>query len=334
VSHTQTVLGPVPSSDLGRVMMHEHLLSLVPGPWLGGDATSPVDLAVSALAGLPERGYRTVVDLSPYNVVGRDADGSNAALLAEISRRSGMHVVSGTAFYLESWTPEWAAGASADELAERLIRDIEVGIGSSGVRAGILGEQATGLDVMSDHEERAFRAAARAARHTGVALMTHTTHGTLALRQVELLVEEGVALDRVVIGHLDTQLDPALLDEVLATGASVAIDTIGKQEWDYFLGPPQDREEGPFVKRAFHRGDEGRADIVAGLVAAGHAARIVLAQDLTGAEVWMNPTTHGVHGYRYLHDVFRPMLLERGVTESDYDRMVAANPARLLGVAA
>lgn len=330
MSHIQTVLGPVAPSVLGRVMIHEHLLSLVPGPWLGGERTSPVDLAVAALAGLRERGYGTIVDLSPYAVVGRDADGANAALLAEISRRSGLHIVAGTALYLESWTPDWAQGASIDEIADRLVRDIEVGIGESGVKAGVLGEQATGLDEMSEHEERALRAAARASRRSGAALMTHTTHGTLALRQLEILLEEEVELGRVVVGHMDTQLDAGLVHEVVAAGACVAVDTIGKQEWDYFLGPPVARPEGPFTKRSFRRADEGRADLVAGLVEAGHVDRVVLAQDMTGAEIWMNPDTHGVHGYRYLHDVFRPMLLDRGVSEADVDRMLITNPARLL----
>jgi predicted metal-dependent phosphotriesterase family hydrolase len=335
VAHVQTVLGPIPADALGRVMMHEHLLSLLPGPWPGSgdDELSPVELAVRALSGLRDRGFGTVVDLSPYNVVGRDAEGRNSALLAEISGRSGLHVVSGTALYLDSWTPSWAAGLSTDDLAERLIADIEIGIGNGTVRAGILGEQATGLDRMTAHEERTLRAAARASVRTGVAIMTHTTHGTLALDQIDILVDEGVDLARVVIGHLDTQLDPDLPRQVLATGACVAVDTIGKQEWDFFLGPAGEREDGEFAKHAFHRGDEGRADLVAGLVADGFVDRIVLAQDLTGAEIWMNPDTHGQHGYRYLHEVFRPLLLERGVTDQEYDRMLVSTPARLLEVA-
>jgi phosphotriesterase-related protein len=92
------------------------------------------------------------------------------------------------------------------------------------------------------------------------------------------------------------------------------------------------RPDGEFEKKAFHRSDAGRADLVAALVAEGYADRILLAQDLTGAEVWMNPDTHGVHGYSYLGAVFLPMLAERGVTEADIDRLVAANPARVLEV--
>lgn len=335
--HVQTVLGPVPPDELGRVMPHEHLLSLSPGPWTADDAPlgDPVELAVHALRGLPGLGFGTVVDLSPYGVVGRDADGVNVELLAEISRRSGLHVVSGTALYLESWAPDWARDASVEHLTDRLVADLTTGIGGTGVRAGVLGEQATGLGQMSAFEERALRASARAALRTGCALMTHTTHGTLALDQVELLVAEGMDPARVVVGHVDTQLDPELPRRVLAAGACVAVDTIGKQEWEFFLGPPQaGRADGEYAKRCFHRSDEGRADLVAGLVADGFGDRVVLAQDLTGAEAWMNAGTHGTSGYRYLADVFVPMLTARGVTDEQVDQLLRHTPARLLAVGA
>jgi phosphotriesterase-related protein len=317
-------------------MPHEHLLSLTPGPWLsGGTRDDRVERAVEALAGLRAHGFGTVVDLSPYNVVGRDENGDNAALLADISRLSGLHIVSGTALYLESYAPEWARSADVTELTARLVRDAQEGIGSSGVRAGVFGEQATSLGEITDHEEKCLRAVARAHRETGLAIMTHTTHGTMAMEQLSMLYAEGVDLGRVVVGHLDTQFDHKLARHVIDAGARIAVDTIGKQDWDFFLGPaPAERAEGEYAKRSVHRSDAGRADLVADLVSEGLADRILLAQDLTGAEVWMNPRTHGVRGYSYLAEVFVPMLQERGVPEDAIDQMLTQNPADVLGAAA
>lgn len=327
-----TVLGPVPAEQLGRVMPHEHLLSLTPGPWMtGGVADDPVERAVAALSGLRDLGFGTVVDLSPYGVVGRDADGANASLLPEIAKRSGLNIVSGTALYLESYAPGWAKSANVDALALRLVRDATYGIGASGVRAGVFGEQATSLGEITAHEEKCLRAIARAHRETGLSIMTHTTHGTMALEQLDILTDEGVDLDRVVIGHMDTQLDIDLVRRVIDAGARVGVDTVGKEHWDFFLAPePDSRPEGAYVKHAFYRSDEGRADLVAALAAEGLASRILLAQDLTGAEVWMNPATLGVHGYSYLGAVFVPMLRERGVSDADIDLMLIANPASVL----
>lgn len=329
-----TVLGPVDPAGLGRVMPHEHLLSLTPGPWLtGGTGDDTVGRAVDALAGLRDLGFGTVVDLSPYNVVGRDENGDNAAQLAEISRRSGLHIVSGTALYLEAYAPGWALTADLGTLTERLIRDAQQGIGDSGVRAGVFGEQATSLGEITPHEEKCLRATARAQRETGLGIMTHTTHGTQAMEQLDILRAEGVDLDRVVIGHIDTQLGADLPRRVIDAGARVAVDTIGKEDWEFFLGPaPHARADGEYAKRAFHRSDAGRADLVAQLVADGLADRILLAQDLTGAEVWMNPGTHGVHGYSYLGAVFVAALRERGVSDAAIETMLAANPAAVLEV--
>jgi len=36
MAHVQTVLGPVAPGEVGRILHHEHLLSLTPGPWLSG----------------------------------------------------------------------------------------------------------------------------------------------------------------------------------------------------------------------------------------------------------------------------------------------------------
>lgn len=333
----QTVLGPIAPDQLGQVLHHEHLLSLVPGPWLSGGLLDvdedTVIRAVDALRGLGEAGIGTVVDVSPYGVVGRSADGSNVELLVEISRRSGLHVVCGSAVYLESFGPDWAVQATVDELTERFIADVRSGIGSSSVRAGVLGEQATSLGRITDHERKGLRAAARAQVATGVSLITHTTHGTMALEQLAVLVEEGVDLGRVVIGHLDTHPDTGYVLEVLRRGANVAFDTIGKQNWDFRVAPePTARPDGEFSKTAFHRSDAVRARRIAELVEAGFAERILLAHDLTGEEVSLNPGTHGQLGYRYLNTVFAAMLADLGVTSEHFAMMMRDNPARLLTV--
>jgi predicted metal-dependent phosphotriesterase family hydrolase len=336
-ARVQTVLGPVEPRDLGRVLPHEHLLALTPGPWLSGGRAprdeDQIQRAVEALSGLPQLGFGTVVDLSPYGVVGRDADGRNVALLQEISRRTGLHAVTGTSVYLEAFSPGWTVSASVEEMTERFLRDATEGIDGTGVLAGVLGEQATGLGTITEHERKCLVAAARVARMTGLALMTHTTHGTMALEQIDLLGEEGVDLDRVVIGHMDTHPDTDYVLEVAALGVTVAIDTVGKQSWDFRVEPdPPDAPDGEFTKRAYRRSDHVRAARVAALVEAGFTDRVLLSHDLTGEEVYLNRQTHGQWGYTYLGTTFAGLLAEHGVSAADLDVMLRDNPARILAV--
>jgi phosphotriesterase-related protein len=341
VAHVQTVNGPVGPAELGGVLTHEHLLALTPGPWLSGGggqdegfAREQVELAVSALSGLRAHGIGTVVDLSPYGDAGRDAFGANVALLQEISRRSGLHVVCGTATYRAEFSPRWVREASVEELTRRFVADATTGIGGTGVRAGILGEQPTGLGEVTDHERTGLRAAARAHHLTGLAVNTHTTHGTMALEQLDLLTGEGVDPARVVVGHLDNHPDLDHVRRVLDRGATVAFDSVGKETWDLRLPPSAEPlPDGPYLKQALRQSDATRARRIAALAAEGHAERIVLSHDLTGGQAHLNPATHGRWGYTYLSAVFVPLLAEHGVTPAQIHAMLHANPARLLTIA-
>lgn len=310
------VLGKISPEELGYVMGHEHLLSLTPGPWLnGGNYNDEIDLAINAVKSLPNRGFNTIVDLSPYGVVGRDDYGSNAAWLKELSSETGIHIVSGTGTYLDAFSPQWVLDATLDELTERFIQDATIGIGNSGVIADIYGEQATGLNEITPNEEKGLRAVARASLVTGLAIKTHTTHGTMALDQIAILKEEGVDLSRVVIGHIDTQqeLSTEYAIQILNQGVNIGIDTIGKQTWEYFLSPPPpQRPDGPFVSNFMYRSDNNRIQMIAELVSLGYVEQLFLGMDLTGAEVYMNPKTEGQNGYNYLHDVFIPKLITAG----------------------
>ncbi|MEY9932962.1 putative metal-dependent phosphotriesterase family hydrolase [Catenulispora sp. GP43] len=344
----RTVRGDVDPGALGRVLSHEHLLSLLVGPGaLGRDADAAefddaqVEAAVTALSGLRELGFGTVVDLSPYGDVGRDAHGASVALLPRIAEAAGLHIVSGTATYREEFSPEWVKQTGIDELVRRFVADATTGIGTgtgiggSGVRAGILGEQPTSEGRITEHEERGLRAAARAHHLTGLAISTHTTHGTMALEQIDLLEDERVPLDRVVIGHMDNHPDLDYVRRVLDRGVTVGFDSIGKQLWDVRRPPlPDQHPDGPYTKAAIKQSDRTRAHRLAALVAEGYADQIVLSQDLTGGQMWLNPATHGRHGYSYLGRVFLRQLEESGVGGEAVDRMLIANPARLLSVPA
>lgn len=329
MGYVQTVLGPVPPDDLGRVMPHEHLLSLAPGPWLnGGQGDSRAALAAGAMRGLSELGFRTVVDLTPYGILGRDP-----VALRELAERTGLHIVAGAATYLEPYMPQWALRSDLEEMHSRFVRDATVGFEDTGVKIGILGEQATGLGEITPQEEKCLRAAARAHRDTGLALNTHTTHGTMALEQLSILRQEGADLSRVIIGHMDIQPDIDYVRRVLDHGVNIAFDTLGKQFWDLVLAPlPPDQPEGEFSKRAYLRPDKARLATLVTLVAEGYASQILLATDMTGHEVYLNPGTHGQLGYSFLGVEIIAQLNQAGVQEEAIQQMIARNPARLLTI--
>jgi phosphotriesterase-related protein len=332
MTYVQTVTGPVDPGTLGRVLTHEHLGSLVPGPFLwGGAADHSAELAANALCRVPELGFRTVVDLTPIGI--RDVP-RNIKLLREVSERTGLNIVAGSAFYLEPFMPDWVRRAELDELEEFFTREATTGVEDTGIKLGMYGEAATGLGAIAPAEARCLRAIARAHRATGLAINTHTTHGTMALEQVQILREEGADLSRVTIGHMDIQPDLDYVRQVLRTGVSVSFDTIGKEFWDFVLKPLPGGEQAPgeFAKRGYRRPDETRLEELVILVGEGFASQLLLAHDMTGREAYLNPTTHGTYGYSYIGEVIVPRLCHMGVSETAIEQMLVLNPARLLSL--
>ena len=314
----ETVAGPIGPEQLGATLMHEHLGSVaLPGLFSGGRDEAGEDLAERALGCLPELGVGAVVDLAGRR---RAENGGDLDLLRRLGERLSIHVVAGFAFYKDPWL------ASVGE--DRLDRLTQVYVGQVGI--GVFGEVGTSLDRITAREELHLRAVARAHLATARAISTHCTLGTMALEQAAILADEGADLGRVVLGHLDLRPDVEHLERVLATGANLGFDTWGKEWFDYRVPGSEGGGDAAFVKWAYHRPDADRVAALAELCARGHDDRVVLSCDLSGAEAYLNPETHGRHGYAYLHRVVLPRLREAGVGEGSLRRMLVENPARIL----
>jgi phosphotriesterase-related protein len=311
MAHVQTVLGPIEPASLGLTLPHEHTqiaLWHVPARWDYWQLTRDEPLILEELAAFRDAGGSGLVDLTLPGV-GRDPD-----WLTAIARASRLHVVMGTGWYRGAYYPAEARidRRSVDDLADELVRDATEGVGPNSVRAGIIGEIGTDKPWVSAVEERVHRAAARAARRTGLGITTHAVLSPVGLDQLHIFEEEGVDLTRVVIGHADSY---PVLDHHLAIverGASVEFDFLGMSS------------------SALERHGEPRViDLVCELLARGHAERILLSQDVCSDAQLQR---YGGHGYTHLARTFLPRLREAGVGDAEIETMTIANPRRLLTI--
>ncbi len=156
-----------------------------------------------------------------------------------------------------------------------------------------------------------LRAASRAQRETGAAIMTHTGLGTMGWEQLAIFEQEGCDLSRVVIGHLDSQTDLEYFEFILSRGANVAFDRIGR-------GLP------------FQPTDDVKADLVTALVRKGRVERIVLSHDASRWFTMQGGFRPERPPYAYVLTSFAAMLRERGVTDQEIATMLVENPARIL----
>jgi len=161
----QTVLGPIAGEAMGITLPHEHLLIdfavMFREPAAASDkglAYQPVGLAnvgwvrqnfnanLDNLRLLDEQtaldeitlfkrvGGQTVVD--PTNVsLARDP-----LALTRISRATGLNIVMGAGYYVAAAHPADMDRRSEDAIVREIVREVTVGVGDTGVRAGLIGE--------------------------------------------------------------------------------------------------------------------------------------------------------------------------------------------------
>lgn len=312
----RTVLGDIAPDALGVTAAHEHL-------WcdqrLGRDPDFPPhgekmvlrdrDLVVAEAGHFRKAGGQAIIEVTVHGW-GRDM-----SVLADISQRTGLHVVATAGFYVEACHPDFVHDATCDDLADFLVGEITRGADGAPIRAGLL-KASVSYARIAGQEEKCTRAVARAHRKTGAAITTHTSAssrfhiegGNAGTMFLDLFEEEGVDLSRVIIGHCDENADLRQLITLLERGAYVQFDVIGKEHWLL---------------------DATRADLVATLVELGYGEKLLLSSDRNRiSELKIS----GGKGYDHVLTAFVPLLQERGVGAADIHRLLVTNPAAIFSM--
>jgi phosphotriesterase-related protein len=311
----QTVSGPVSATELGAVLMHEHLVLVDPefiinrpDMWDENDA---VRRSVAAVQAAGRSGINTIVDLTAWGL-GRDV-----ARTRQINDSVDLHLVVATGFYTWHDLPLWAKRlgarpAKVDILTEIFVDELHNGIAGTGIRPAVL-KCATERYGLTFDVERVLRAVSAAHIETGAPIFTHAhAKSRRGLDQLRVFAEEGVALDRVVIGHCGDSTDQDYLKEIADTGATLGMDRFGMA-----MGAPFDQ----------------RVKTIVSLCDAGYSDRIVLSSDYGvhsrieddfAAEYQPN------HSHAFVVDTVVPALLVAGMQPRHVDQLLRRTPQRIL----
>ena len=170
--------GSVAPGQLGRTLLHEHLVVTSPEVWaswtaLLGSRAALVDRAAAELAEIKaEHGIDTIVDVSTPDM------GRNSDFIEEVSARSGVAVVVATGSWLRP--PRSYLERDDEQLARYFVAEIEDGIEGGPSRAGVI-KVASGRH-LDDSATKIFRAAALAHQATGVPIIAHGEAGPASIR--------------------------------------------------------------------------------------------------------------------------------------------------------
>ncbi|MFJ1613300.1 phosphotriesterase [Streptomyces sp. NPDC088251] len=289
VATVRTVLGDVPAAELGVCDAHDHLF--LRSPLLPGQELDDTGRAAEQLVAFRALGGRAVVQWTPYGM-GREPEA-----LAALARSTGVHVVAATGLHQAAHYPPELPGRLRDRLAGLFVSELTEGIGSTGVRAGLI-KVAGAFHGIDAHSRLTMTAAAEAHHRTGAPIAVHLELGTAALDVLDLLCGElGVGPQRVVLGHLGRSPETAVQREAARAGAFLAFD-----------GP----------SRAHHATDWRLPEQLTALTDAGFGGQLLLGGDTTVPET---------PGMPHLLNRLRTRL-EQALGKEALDTILVGNPAR------
>ncbi|WP_424589620.1 phosphotriesterase-related protein [Buttiauxella sp.] len=255
------------------------------------------DLICGEMKTLYGLGVRNIIEMTNRYM------GRNPQFMLDIMRDSGMNVVACTGYYQHDFFPAHVATTPVEKLAQEMIDEIEIGIDGTELKAGIIAEIGSSVDVITPDEAKVFAAAALAHRETGCAISTHTSFSTMGLEQLALLKSHGVDLSRVVVGHCDLKDNLDNILRMIEQGAYVQFDTIGKN--NYY----------PDAKRVAMLQEIARRGLL---------DHVMLSMDITRRS---HLKANGGLGFDYLLTTFVPLLQEAGFSQADVDLMLRDNPS-------
>jgi phosphotriesterase-related protein len=309
-----SVRGPLDTAELGFTLTHEHVVTGSAGilqtyPELYGDFDRLTEQAAATLTEAREGGVQTIIDLTTLDL------GRNIRWLADLSARTGMNIIAATGIWRDIPRSLW--NRDPDQIAGLFVREIEQGIEGSGIKAGII-KVANDAEGVTREGEIILRAAARAAKQTGVRISTHTyAPHRVGEQQVAVFEDEGFDLNRVYIGHSNDSTDLEYLLGLVRKGVWLGLD---RHQSSAPVGPDW----------------EGRAETLAALIKAGVGDRLMVSHDwsVLGVARTSDPLASRVYnpdGWLFAKRKLFPRLLELGVSQEQVDALNNANPRRFLG---
>jgi phosphotriesterase-related protein len=313
-----TARGPVPATELGHTLAHEHLFVLstefqqnYPTLW---DRSEGVRRAAEELDDAYQLGVRTLVDLT---VVGQ---GRDIELVKKVAAQTKVNIVVSTGIYGPDGLPPFLKYRGPgcvvecdDPATELLVGDVRDGIAGSGIRASLV-KFASESSELDGAARRMAAVVADVHRETGVTVVVHSNpFQPNGIQLVELLTQRGVPPWRVVIGHAGDSGDPTYLRALAGTGCFIGFDRFGMNS----LAP-----------------DAQRVAAIADLVERGHTRQLLLSQDYAShidyVTIEQKARLDPVWSYTHLHSWVLAELRRAGVGDEAIETFLVDNPRRML----
>jgi len=338
-----TVEGVLEPSQLGVTLTHEHLYLKVPSFF-----TAPTDkdqnsqdnvnapIEMKNLGWIRQNPYSNWPNLSLYGeneavmeeLINFKGNGGNTIVentsigiyrdlptLKHMAESTGVNIVCGTGFYVDAAQTNAIRNYGEEKMAEQMRSDIVDGV--EGIQCGIIGEIGTTWPI-TEFERRSLRSSGTVQQELGVPVIIHPGRDARCPGEaMRYILEAGGKADHIVMSHLDrTFFDHESILEFAEIGCYLEYDLFGIETSHYQLKESIDMPS-----------DAQRVQTIKSLVDDGLEDRIVIAHDIHTKHRLVK---YGGHGYSHILVNIVPKMLSRGISQSQVDKFLQANPRKWL----
>ncbi|HEC42110.1 MAG TPA: phosphotriesterase [Bacteroides sp.] len=301
--YIMTVSGPIPVSEMGITLEHEHILV----DFIGADSSGyhrwnkedVIEKALPYLEEIRELDCRTFIECTPA-YLGRDPE-----LLRIISEKTGLNIITNIGWYGARgnlYIPERAFEMRIEDIAEEWISEFRHGIEDTGVRPGFIKIGVDRDDTLSLMHEKLIRAAALTHLETGLVIKSHTGPEAPAFAQLAVLEEMEVPAEAFIWTHSQRgNLEAWIMAAKM--GAWISLDNVRSKNIEEHVKNLQDIRSAGLLDHVLISHDSGWYRV--------------------GEENGGN-----YNGYTAIFKELLPALKEKGFAESEINLLMVENPAR------
>ncbi len=336
----QTVLGEIEAKDVKMVLPHEHLYSdlrsavapldngifhdkvalenlgeLLRNPYavLDNALLPGLDVQEKELLKMKNAGCNLIADVTTADF-GRDP-----LLLKETSQKTGVHIIAGCGSYVDCYVEDKIKEQSVEEMRKTIINDLTVGMDGTDIKAGVIGEVGSSMEI-TEAEYKFLQAAAEAQAETGFGMHIHAClWNAEGLKALKFAISKGANPEKICVDHADVRLNEDYILGVLNEGSYIDFDDFGKE---FYV----DRRNRNLLLNSF-ASDIERCRFIKKLIDKGFKKQILVTTDICLKSMLH---TYGGWGYDHIFTNIIPMLEDVGISAEDINMIVRENPIRFL----
>ncbi|MEM9831869.1 MAG: phosphotriesterase [Bacteroidota bacterium] len=309
-----TVTGAIDASELGVCLSHEHIMSN-----FGAERSYQPNYNTKALKAQVVPYLKRIKSLGVDSILDCTTAyfGRDVSLLQELSEESEIYLITNTGYYgaaNDRYVPQHAYRETAEQLAERWIKECEQGIDQTGIHPGFIKIAADSGEI-SDIDKKLMQAAIKTTQATDLTIACHTGDNPAVPKlALELMSDVNVEPSAWVWTHAHQMETSEELIAMAKQGMWISLDGLR------IVGVGARMHQLVLNHHLQH---------LLTLKRQGLLSRVLISHDGNSF-----PRGGIIRPYEAIFTRFIPMLKENGFTEKEVNQLLVNNPQQAFAISA